>query len=210
MLDLSVAAECAYTAPQIIGIAYLILNKTGKYGEYIRKWNRLQPAQKTWPHFKTTFRQAQTELRETGDLQINDTPFHSENLVEEVVRGVQRALEPAAEEAAMAEQQAMQHMANATTQNQMVPDLMTQMMQMMQQMQQMQAQIAQASVTTPASNRNNSSNNNNNRRRKNTSKYCWSHGACAHDSASCQAKKQGHQDNATFDNKMNGSTAYCT
>ena len=47
------------------------------------------------------------------------------------------------------------------------------------------------------------------RKRKNTTKYCWSHGACAHSSADCNNKKSGHQDEATFANKMGGSTRFC-
>ena len=47
------------------------------------------------------------------------------------------------------------------------------------------------------------------RKRKNTSKYCWSHGACAHSSADCNNKKRGHQDEATLKNKMGGSTRFC-
>ena len=43
----------------------------------------------------------------------------------------------------------------------------------------------------------------------NISKYCWSHGACAHPSAECKAKRPGHIDSATFENKQGGSTAYC-
>ena len=96
---------------------------------------------KTWPTFKTTFRQAQTELRETGDLEVNQTEFHLANLIEQIVNGVQRALEPATEQATYAEQQAMQHMANATTQQQVMPDLMNQMVQLMKQIQEMETQM---------------------------------------------------------------------
>ena len=39
--------------------------------------------------------------------------------------------------------------------------------------------------------------------------YCWTHGAGNHKSADCRNKKQGHKDNATFTNRMEGSTAYC-
>ena len=46
-------------------------------------------------------------------------------------------------------------------------------------------------------------------KRKNTSKYCWSHGACAHSSADCNNKKRGHQDETTLKNKMGGSTRFC-
>ena len=45
--------------------------------------------------------------------------------------------------------------------------------------------------------------------RRNTSKYCWTHGACSHESSDCNAKAQWHQDSATFSNKMGGSTYYC-
>ena len=45
--------------------------------------------------------------------------------------------------------------------------------------------------------------------RKNTSKYCWSHGACSHTGRECNAPKPGHQSDATFENKMGGSTLCC-
>ena len=47
------------------------------------------------------------------------------------------------------------------------------------------------------------------RRRKNILKYCWTHGAYAHDSRSCRNKKQGHVDTATFHNKRGGSVKFC-
>ena len=46
-------------------------------------------------------------------------------------------------------------------------------------------------------------------RRINVSKYCWTHGACAHISLECHNKKVGYVDHATFDNKCRGSTFYC-
>ena len=46
-------------------------------------------------------------------------------------------------------------------------------------------------------------------RRTNTTKYCWTHGACAHTSNECTSHAEGHKVTATFDNKMGGSTAYC-
>ena len=39
--------------------------------------------------------------------------------------------------------------------------------------------------------------------------YCWTHGAGNHKSADCCNKKDGHKDNATFDNRMDGSSAFC-
>ena len=39
--------------------------------------------------------------------------------------------------------------------------------------------------------------------------YCSSCGACGHKSKDCRNKGPGHQDKATFENRMNGSKAYC-
>ena len=42
--------------------------------------------------------------------------------------------------------------------------------------------------------------------------YCWSHGITknlAHNSQTCQRKKEGHQDKATLNNRMNGSNEVC-
>ena len=62
-------------------------------------------------------------------------------------------------------------------------------------------------------NENNQGNNNNNDRRNNRSrdpnKYCWTHGACVHNSASCRTPASGHQTTATFSNMMGGSTNRC-
>ena len=45
--------------------------------------------------------------------------------------------------------------------------------------------------------------------RRQTDKYCWTHGGCAHGSNECTAKAQGHKTNASFANKMGGSKAFC-
>ncbi len=48
------------------------------------------------------------------------------------------------------------------------------------------------------------------RGRRTTNKYCYTHGACAHTGFECTNKKEGHKDEATFANKMGGSTYYCS
>ena len=37
-------------------------------------------------------------------------------------------------------------------------------------------------------------------------RYCWSHGCCDHWSNRCPQRKPGHKLNATFKNRMSGST----
>ena len=49
------------------------------------------------------------------------------------------------------------------------------------------------------------------RKRTKVHKYCWSHGGCAHTGRECrsQYRKEGHIEDATFENKQGGSTLYC-
>ena len=45
--------------------------------------------------------------------------------------------------------------------------------------------------------------------RSNTEKYCWTHGACNHDSSECTRRAPGHKADATKANKKGGSKAFC-
>ena len=207
--DLSIAARADYSEQQLINIAYVIINNTAKYQHYIRDWSRLPPIQKTWGNFKTHFRRAHQELKETGDLQVRDTTFDSANLVRDVIDGVQLALHPPDEPQPDESPHLVQQFANNAAQAQLMPQLMAQMVQMMEQMSTMQQKLSsQQSVSS--SNSTLSSNTSRRRRtRGTTDSYCWSHGACAHTSSQCNSKKAGHQDTATFSNKLGGSTAFC-
>lgn len=204
LLDLSVAAHADYSAPQLINIAYVLLNRTGKYQLYIRDWLRTPQVNKTWANFKTTFRQAYQELKEAGDLEIRETSFNSANLVKDVVEGVQTALASDIQDPGEHDTSEMlSHLANNAAQQQLLPQMMAQMIQMMEQMSTIQHQLASSTAPSTSSSLRRTP-------RTNTSKYCWSHGACAHTGTECKNKRPGHQDAATFSNKMNGSTSYCT
>ena len=54
----------------------------------------LPQEQKTWTHFKTHFLQAHQELKEAGDLQVQDSQFNLANTGQEVIDGVQSVLQP--------------------------------------------------------------------------------------------------------------------
>ena len=48
------------------------------------------------------------------------------------------------------------------------------------------------------------------RHRPDVSKYCWTHGAWNHLGKDCRWKKDGHKDDATFQNKLGGSSDCCS
>ena len=203
--NLSSAARANFTEQQLINIAYVIINKTGKYQQYIREWSRLPADQQTWAHFKTQFRQAHQELKESGDLTVRDSQFQSANIVQDVIDGVQAVLQ--APDHNEPPPEVIQHMANNAANTQLMPQLMDQMAQLIQQMNSMQQQLD--SQSSPISSVTQSSSSSR-RHRTTTTHYCWSHGACAHTSTQCRSKKSGHKDVATFLNKLGGSTAYYT
>ena len=79
-----------------------------------------------------------------------------------------------------------------------------QQMQLMQQMMnKMSTMQCQPNNTTQQSSNRQCSNN---QRNPNQQLYCWHHGACNHRSKDCRNKGEGHQDDATFENRMGGST----
>ena len=198
LLDLATAAGSPYSVQQIINFGYLILNKTGKFNQGIREWNRLLPAQKTWATFQTHFTTEYQALRETGELTNKDSTFNTANLIQEVVDGVQQALNPTPDD--LAETEEILHQANiATETSHTQTELLQKMLEMMQQL---QCQIAASTVQQP------STTSRTTRTRRNTSKYCWSHGACAHSGFECTNKKPGHVDDATFTDRKGGSIAY--
>ena len=45
--------------------------------------------------------------------------------------------------------------------------------------------------------------------RSNINLYCWTHGACNHGSKDCKNPRDGHKAEATFENRMNGSSYFC-
>ena len=86
------------------------------------------------------------------------------------------------------------------------------MQQMMQQM--TEAFIKTMNNTQNNGNRTTTTNNQNDKTKAEKFKhkhslYCWSHGACAHESKDCNKPRPGHKKEATFSNKMGGSVRFC-
>ena len=113
---------------------------------------------------------------------------------------------PVAVEASPAPTRIQDHQANATSNNFNQEFLST--------LQALQLQIQNLNSSNGGGNRNRNGGGNNgrstSRRRRNVSKYCWTNGACSHTSSECNNKAPGHKNEAIFENKLGGSTNYCT
>ncbi len=95
LVDYAEMAKQPYTQSQIIGMAYLKFNQSGLLSIAVNEWNRKPDLQKTWIAFKTHFRTARKELKETSGSTIESSQLNeTANLVQQVVDGVQQALLP--------------------------------------------------------------------------------------------------------------------
>ena len=165
-------------------------------------------------------RNAQKELKETGDLTISDAGYHQANMVDEIVSRVQDILPTTTTGTAtdnidaQIQQMANAAMANVNSTNSGMPQLVQQMQQMQTIMLQMQQQMATTSPRGPRAG---------NPRRPtgprtgqptcpipaSSNLYCWTHGRCSHTGQACENRAPGHKVEATQANRMGGSEWGC-
>ena len=219
---------------QKIDHAYVIILKTLKYKSTLKEWNKLPQEQATWPEFKKLFRNAQRAMRKTGELGVNEGLNHTE-LINVVSEGVKQAITENTPEPQTVLEQANAVNDENMWLNQMaqLQEQMNQIQQMflaskqppvqqthqqgwqncMPPQQQVMQQQPLTNITHTMHNQNNQQQANipryPNDEPKRFNRYCWTHGACAHRGKRCKHKADGHQDEATFTNKMGGSTHMC-
>ena len=142
LVDFTELAHNNITQRQCVTRAYIILNKSGRFVEAIKTWNRLAPAQQNWISFKAYFRgQAHTEHHKTTNLTLEQANMEQRQdalLVQQIMEGVQAALP---QQSQTNTDELMTEVANVASvvnqQSQVIPQLMQQMQQMQQMMQQM-------------------------------------------------------------------------
>jgi hypothetical protein len=110
----------------------------------ITDWNRRAEVHKTWPNFKTHFRPAHQEFRETTDVTLEESDLrrNNANLVQQVVEGIQDALVSDTPPATDPTADIIAQMANSATRSSEVQkQLQTQLQQMQQAMGLLQTQL---------------------------------------------------------------------
>ena len=219
LCDYADLAFIPFTKLQTVNKAYNILLRSGHFKEALREWRQRPPAAQTWTDFKIFFCRAHQELCEVTDIEMEEAQQQAQqaNLVEQVVQGIQNMIQTN-KPTTTNEQPTLDHMPPmepppvcpqalptnnmAFTATSMHPQFLQQF-QAMQQMQFEQMQKMMEQMTNM-----NTNTNNNGKKKRTTNKYCWTHGACAHLSKDCRSKADGHQDDATFQDRMGGSTRW--
>ena len=216
-----------YTTDQLLRIAYTLVFKTGLYFEDCKAWNAKPNNEKTWTNFKTHFHCAQCLLRDQL-CTTKEAGFTS---------NVAISTHPNETQPPPKYREALVNLAtSAATDRKLLTTLATTVTNINDHIQKLnKAPIASvhnsettnstalSSITSSVSDlqqqladlkRENEQLRNKHNRRPRThqdnSNYCWTHGyrvGNKHNSATCQNKAPGHQDNATRKNTMGGSEA---
>ena len=209
LVSLAEAANMPKTEAQIVNYGLDIIKKTNDFEQALLTWFAMPAANHTYANFKQHFADAQRELRQNRGARLRDTTQHQANQVadlradffrfcDEVVASVNALAEvqqQSSQEDTEYQQEAPKETANATT------DVNAALLLLLQQMRNDMV------AAKPGNGKRNDRSGGQGRR--NTSKYCWSHGACAHESKDCRSPKPGHQKEATFENKMGGEEKFC-
>ena len=218
LVKLAKAAQMPKTQAQIVNLGLYLVKKTNDFEAALLTWYGRPVVEQTWVNFKTHFTAAQRQLKKIRGITMQNTPYHQVNQiaaqlsedftrlrtdvvnsVTDLVRHESPAAPPVPLPASQNDQAAMMNATMATN---------AEMLRLIQDMQHQMAQLK-------ASNGGNATPDNKNphrsqfRHRRNLSSYCWTHGACSHQSKDCRNKRQGHKDEASFANKLGGSTSYC-
>ena len=203
------AAQDSYSEAQLINFPLQIVKNTHDFETGIRTWIELPRASKSWVRFKTPFESAHRSLRKIRRNTIRSSSFNQVNMIlaevndvqESVLSAIAKASEPIIdEEQAPDENQQINRVTNTAEQVQL---------EMLKAIKDLQLELKGLKNTNPPNNPTPNLLKAKCMTRTNTPKYCHRHGACAHKGKFCKGKRTGHKDNATFDNKMGGSTAYC-
>ena len=222
LVDLATATGIPKTDAQIVNLGITLIKKTNDFETALLNWYNRHPTQQTYAQFKTHFNDAQQALKKVRGKKMFSTSFHQANQVEqlqndmsqmrdELVTSINSIADHHNDNEATAQGYEMvDHAANATTSSTTTDALNLEMLRVLQQMSSQLTHLSTGSANSTSDNRRTSGNRTGGYKpRRNTSKYCWSHGACAHSGNECNAKKPGHDATATFSNKNGGSTDYC-
>ena len=148
------------TGNHLITICYNIFRKTGKFNSALQKWNEKTPTDKTWDNFKQHFREASIVLKEFDGTTTGDAGYANQ-IATDVTNNLANLLQN--HQHSPEEQQAatdfMMNMSNAANYNQQVlPQLFSNMAQMNEKITNMQNSMNALSLANAARNNNNQNN----------------------------------------------------
>ena len=223
---MAISAEIPYTTDQLLDIGLTVIKNTRDFERALGDWEALPVADKTWDRFKDHFKNAQKQLRAIRGPTMQQAGYHHANHLaqqlrddiskrdEEMLSVIQSAMDSSSHAPSIASSDLSLGTPPPHQQINATQTDLTQL-EILKLLQQMQLSMNQQQESGQGGN-----NRGRRRQRRKTpddasfnrtqiDKYCWTHGACNHTSAECMQRANGHQANATKDNRMGGSNAFC-
>lgn len=218
---LATASNATYTDRQLVKLGLKLVKNMQDLEKGREKWLLLPAANQTWIQFKIHFTNEWNNLRRLRGPTMKDTSFthHANLLRQEVLSAMQQERLAMIQEVKNSNASILQALSavpstcdtsndtntstSTITNDPAINNINDQKIHL--EMLKILQKIDKKLDSSTSTNRSSSQSNN---RQRNT-KYCWSHGACNHDSIACRNKRDGHKDEATFSNKLGGSTRGC-
>jgi hypothetical protein len=188
-----------YGAAMIVNVAYTLVSNTWLFPDACRAWQSRAIAAKTWAQFKIDFATAHREFRLTNQT-AQKYGFYSANMM--IEQGRDDSMQETAE--------AIAQLATVTESDRgTVTTLTTTNAKLANQLEVANDLIAQlkSKIATPKNKIKPAWQGQRPARTANNDSYCWSHGyqlAKSHTSATCNVRKNGHQEYATKIDTMGG------
>jgi len=190
-------AHAPFNDNQIVNTAYTLIADTNSVEQSCREWRRRPEAEKTWPNFKLHFSDAHRDYRESTN-QSRHT-FHAANVQE-------------TEDTSLETAQALANLASATAADRATfasltavnEQLITQVTDLQTKLNEAYAQIHSLCIQPKSTSRST--------KPLSERHYCWTHGFKvkkdgSHTSKTCSRRREGHKEEATSTNQLNGSNA---
>jgi hypothetical protein len=214
-VDMAAAGKTPYTPEQVVTIAYTLIFKTGLFADDCKIWRRRTTVEKTWTEFKRVFTLAHQELRESTHTS-KGSGFHSANNAvtqDDFNHDIQQETVDAIANLATATASDRATVASLTaTNSRLTLELIAvnaKLVKALEANKQRQVTTTGGRSNTTTRGRASTTTNGDRERSQKTPgpHYCFKCGSNVwHTSARCWSKKAGHQDEATEENKMGGST----
>ena len=213
--DLCILTEQPKTDAQLTNIAYIIFNKPRFFMDSLKAWNK-QTTNKTYADFKKHLRKEYNELRQVGALTIQHSKLNpqahltknSEDIKSQISAEISNDLRNTIMDAIMAMNQSehgedtrVTPQLNAATST--TPDVQ----QLCRLVTELQEEVR--NLRHPQDSNISNKADFNPRTGKPWRRYCHTHGCCNHWGRNCKNKGPNHKDEATFRNRMGGSSKNC-
>ena len=212
-------AKIPYTESQIVDFGVQLIKSTRDFETALGEWNRKGDLFKTWDLFKEHFSDAQQTLKDIRGPTMAQAGFHHANLLAAEIRSelqnnqekmfsVMRTITHSDNEPEI-EHEIPQESANISTHLSVQTETLKVLTELQQQLKSLTNEVKINKGGGVKQRQYKKTPDNPSFTRANTDFYCWTHGACDHNSNACTRQAPGHKNNATKDNKQGGSKAFC-